>query len=159
MIPVDLGVAGTSAEHILSRGGAFHRARLFRSFTSFSSGFQEFDLWPIGCHSGCITAGSVPTGPEEEQRPDAPSPAFGLDGELLAAQDMPREIEELRQRIAEQLQPGGPDVDYAALHLLIADKLDEDQNREIRRMILNWTSWNAAFREIVTALYSDRKAR
>ncbi len=55
-------------------------------------------------------------------------------------------------RIRANLRPGGPDVDYAALHLHIAGDLDAEQSRQVRELIVTWQPWYDAYWETVSAL-------
>lgn len=61
--------------------------------------------------------------------------------------ELPDDFLDAVRKEKENLKPGGPPVDYAALNLYIAKELDKDETRKIREHIVTWESWNAAWWE------------
>jgi hypothetical protein len=66
----------------------------------------------------------------------------------------PRDFEGLVREIQQNLRPGGPPVDWAAIHLYVAGDLDDGDSRNVRGRIVTWEAWNRAYWETMQLLES-----
>jgi hypothetical protein len=62
------------------------------------------------------------------------------------------DFELLVREIREGLRPGGPTVDFAAIHLYIAGDLNAEDARHVREHIVSWETWNHAYWEAMSLL-------
>jgi hypothetical protein len=68
------------------------------------------------------------------------------------AERKPAGLNAVIEAIRQNLRPGGPPVDHAAIALHVAGELDEEQSQLVRQQIVTWETWNREYWDAFLAL-------
>jgi len=67
------------------------------------------------------------------------------------------EILDVFRNIQKDLKPGGPPVDFEAIHYYIGEELDDDERSRVAANISTWQEWHEAYRDAMIALAAAKE--